>query len=67
MHDIALMTSSSERQVAEMGNSSASAGGQMTNSSLPQQHSPLTSPPATFAGESAPPVSAEVEAAAKVE
>lgn len=49
-----------------MGGSNTIAGVQ-TSSSLPQQHSPLASPPATFAGESAPPVAAEAGAIAKAD
>ncbi|EME86891.1 uncharacterized protein MYCFIDRAFT_202689 [Pseudocercospora fijiensis CIRAD86] len=55
-----------ERQISEMGGASSSATQQSLAASQTHQHSPLTSPPATFAAESVT-VPAEVEATAKVD
>ncbi|KAF7196916.1 hypothetical protein HII31_01834 [Pseudocercospora fuligena] len=55
-----------ERQISEMGGASVSGAQQSLATSQTHQHSPLTSPPATFAAESVT-VPAEVEATAKVD
>ncbi|KAK5118766.1 hypothetical protein LTR85_007972 [Meristemomyces frigidus] len=61
-----------ERQVSDMaGAASAHAGGNSNSASglarSPAHNSPLTSPPATFASESVPPISAAAEPTAKAD
>lgn len=57
-----------ERQVSDMGGLSLTGPPQQqASTALPSHHSPLASPPATFAGQSAPTMTAEAETTAKVE